>query len=158
MPSLTTCSTFYYYFVCACVCVYFLLTNVRVRYSKRCSWLRWPSNGLIAVSYLCFLMRYGKTNKLQTSTNSFLPISKKTESSLFLRYYAEACKEWWVLIFTVSLLGNRASNSKEVLMLLCPIWPVRESNLKPSVLIAMSFTTAPNSQIFFFGLSVVCHS
>ena len=52
-------------------------------------------------------------------------------------------------ISTVERLGNTASNSEEALTSLCSIYPAQGSNPKPSAQTAMSFTTAPNSQIFF---------
>ena len=88
---------------------------------------------------LCWLlMAQSRAKLLFFMLSSLLAVVVKSNLSLYLRYYTEACKELVVPNSAslrpgnTQLLSKKCRSDGEPLVTLFPIWPVQDLNLRPS--------------------------
>ena len=87
---------------------------------------------------MCCSLARKNSGKYPQQTTSL----SKIKSTLYSRYYAKPCNEWRAPPLRLSAWATQERRSGgEPLATLCPIWPARELNPRPSAPVAMSSTT-----------------
>ena len=72
---------------------------------------------------------------------SYLRLKNPVKFLLYSRYYAEACNEWRGPSPRLSAWATQLRRNIAAVATQCPIRPARESNPKPTALLAMCITT-----------------